>query len=139
MTCGVQRTAAPVQDSLAVPAAIRARDDLEQEIINSGYFEGAPFKWVGLTIIEDSVDETEPDYYDEIDQADGELPLEIEINVERLLDVSGEEMEAVYRKAILLVLVHVGEKYGLQTEHFRKLLAAMERSETDAQKEPRVL
>ena len=67
------------------------------------------------------VDETEP-HYEKIDQKDGELPLAIEVDVHRLLDVSEEEMVAVYRKATLLALVDAGEKYQRPTARLRELL-----------------
>lgn len=106
-------------------AGNRVRDELEQEIIESGFLEGAPFKWVGLIIREGLVDETKP-HFQRINQRHGDLPLAIEIDTHRLLGASEDEVAAVYRKATLLALVAAGERYKLPTERLRLLLSTME-------------
>lgn len=111
----------PVKQNIA--AANRVRDELERELIESGFFERAPFRWVGLMIRYGLVDETEP-HYEKINQKHGDLPLAIEIDVHRLLGASEDEMAAVYRKAALLALVDAGEKYQLPTQRLRELLIA---------------
>jgi hypothetical protein len=118
---GIALTKARIPPKLNGAAANRARDGLEQEIIQSGYLSNAPFKWVGLSIRYGLVDETEP-HYAEIDPKDGELPLAIEIDTHRLLNVTEDEMVAVYRRATLIALVHAGEKYGLGVDRMRELL-----------------
>jgi hypothetical protein len=120
---GIALTKARIPPRPNAAAANRIRDELEQEVIQSGYLEAAPFKWVGLSIRYGLVDEVAP-HYDKIDPADGELPLAIEIDVHRLLGVSEDEMAAVYRKATLMALVHAGEKYGLNVVRMKELLAA---------------
>lgn len=119
----VALTKARVPAKPMAAAANRVRDQLEQEIIQSDYLEGAPFKWVGLSIREGLVNELEP-HYDKIDLADGELPLAIEIDTHHLLGASEDEMAAVYRKATLIALVHAGECYGLPVARLRSLLEA---------------
>ena len=121
---GIALTKARIREKLAGPAMDRVRDELEQEVIQSGYLEGAPFKWVGLIIREGLVDETEP-HYEKINAKHGDLPLAIEIDVHRLLGVSEDEMAVVYRKATLIALVHAGERYGLPVERLRSLLEAV--------------
>lgn len=121
---GIALTKARIPPKPNAAAANRVRDELEQEIIQSGYLENAPFRWVGLSIRYGLVDELEP-RYDKIDTADDELPLAIEIDVHRLLGVSEDEMAAVYRKATLTALVHAGERYGLPVERLRDLLEAV--------------
>jgi hypothetical protein len=106
-------------------AAGNVRDDLEREMIQSGYLEGAPFKWIGLIVREGLVDEVVP-HYQRIDRTDGELPLAIEVDTNRLVGASVDQVTRVYRKAVLLALVHVAEKYGLAGERIRALLAEME-------------
>ncbi len=118
---GVALTKARIPPKQNGAAAIRVRDELEQEIIQSGYLENAPFSWIGLIIRYGLVDETKP-HYDKIDPKDGELPLAIEIDVHRLLGVSEDEMAAVYRKATLVALVHAGDKYGLNVTRMKELL-----------------
>jgi hypothetical protein len=121
---GIALTKARIPPKPNAAAANRVRDELEQEIVQSGYLESAPFKWVGLSIRYGLVDETRP-HYQKIDSKDGELPLAIEIDVHRLLEATEDEMAAVYRKATLIALTHAGEKYGLNTARVDQLLSEM--------------
>lgn len=120
---GVALTKARLPPKPNAAAANRVRDELEQEIIESGYLEGAPFRWVGLIIRYGLVDEAEP-HYEKINAAHGDLPLAIEIDVHRLLGVSEDDMAAVYRNATLTALVHAGERYQLPVERLKSLLEA---------------
>lgn len=120
---GIALTKARIPPKPNALAANQVRDELEGEIIASGYLEAAPFKWVGLSVRYGLVDEAEP-HYDKIDPADGELPLAIEIDVHRLLDGSVDEMARVYRKATLIALVHVGARYRLPIGRLESLLEA---------------
>ena len=106
-------------------AAGNVRDDLEREMIESGYLDGAPFKWIGLIVREGLIDEVVP-HYQKIDQSDGELPLAIEVDTNRLVGASLEQVTNIYRKAVLLVLAHVAEKYGLNAERIGLLLDGMD-------------
>ena len=125
---GVALTMARIPAKPMAAAGNYVRDELEQEIIHSGYLENAPFKWVGLIIRKGLVDEVEP-HYQKIDPLDGELPLAIEIDVHQLLGVSEDEMAAVYRKATLIALVHAGEKYKLNNNRMKELLIASQSSD----------
>jgi hypothetical protein len=120
---GIGLTIAKLPTKKSLAALTRVRDELEQEIIRSGYLTNAPFVWVGISIRKGLVDETEP-HYDEIDANDGELPLAIEIDTHRLLDATEDEMVAVYRRATLLALLHAGARYQLRTERLRLLAEA---------------
>ena len=120
---GIALTMARLPAKKAAAALTRASQELEEEIIQSGYLKDAPFRWVGLSIREGLADEAEP-HYDEIDASDGELPLAIEVDTHRLLGASEDEMVAVYRRATLLALIHAGERYQLFTERLKSLLAA---------------
>ena len=120
---GISLTKARIPPKKNAISANRARDELEQEIVRSGYLQYAPFKWVGLLIRYGLVDEDEP-HYEKINVEHGDLPLAIEIDVHRLLGKSEEEMAAVYRKATLIALVHAGERYNLPTDRLRSLLQA---------------
>lgn len=122
---GVALTKAKLPPRQTALAMGKARDDREQEMIQSDYFNGAPFKWIGLIIREGLVDEALP-HYQKIDQKDGDLPLAIEIDTNRLVGASAEQATNIYRRAALLVLVHAGEKYDLNAERMRALLAEME-------------
>ena len=119
---GVALTKARVPAKAMAAAANRVRDELEQEVIQSGFLSGAPFQWVGLVIREGLVDEAEP-HYEKINAKHGDLPLAIEIDVHRLLGVSEVEMAAVYRKATLVALVHAGQRYQLPVNRLKTLLS----------------
>src|SRR5258708_4500739 len=100
-------------------AANAVRDELERELISSGYLEGAPFRWVGLIVRYGLKDEAQP-HYDTICEEDGELPLAIEIDTNRLLRRSTEEMADVYRDATLTALIHAGRRYGLNIDRLEE-------------------
>jgi predicted Zn-dependent protease with MMP-like domain len=119
---GVALTMARIPHKLDAAAANHVRDELEQEMIQSGYLDRAPFKWVGLIIRYGLVDEIEP-HYQKISAKHGDLPLAIEIDTHRLLDATEDEMAAVYRKATLIALAHAGKKYGLNTARIDQLLS----------------
>lgn len=118
---GVALTQAKLPARKSAMAMGKARDELEQEIIQSEYLADAPFKWIGLIIREGLIDESVP-HYQGIDKKDGELPVAIEIDTHRLLGASEEAMAAVYRKATLTALVHAGEKYRLPVGRLKALL-----------------
>lgn len=120
---GVALTKARIPAKKNAAVANRVRDELEQELVESGFLEKAPFRWVGLIIRYGLKDEDEP-HFDKIDQKHGDLPLAIEIDTHRLLEASEDEMAAVYRKATLTALVHAGEKYQLPVDRLRSLLEA---------------
>lgn len=118
---GVALTKAKIPSRENATAANRVRDELEKEIVESGFLENAPFRWVGLIVRYGLKDEIEPHYY-KINLQHGDLPLAIEIDTYRLLGVSEYEMEKVYRRAALIALIHAGEKYQLPTDRLRILL-----------------
>ncbi|WP_082463938.1 Imm39 family immunity protein [Sphingomonas sp. Leaf17] len=99
----------------------KIRDDLEREIIESGYLAGSPFTWIGLIIREGLVDEIKP-HLREIDEKDGELPAAIEINTHTLIGASQDRIEVVYRKAALVSLIHIAARFELDANRFESLL-----------------
>ena len=103
-------------------AALNAvRDRLEQEMIGSDYLENAPFTWVGLIIREGLVDQPKP-RLGKIDQKDGELPVAIEIDVNRLIGATQDVIEETYQTATLTSLHYVGQKFGLKVGRLEQLL-----------------
>ncbi|MEA3066071.1 MAG: hypothetical protein QOJ27_2532 [Sphingomonadales bacterium] len=122
---GVALTRAKLPARPTALALGKARDDLEQEMIESAYLNGAPFKWIGLIVRQGLVDQIVP-HYQKIDQEDGELPLAIEVDTNRLVGASMDQATNIYRRATLLALVHVAEKYDLNAERIRILLSEME-------------
>lgn len=117
---GVALTKAKIPARQNAIAANHVRDELEQEMICSGFLENAPFKWIGLIVRYGLKDEVVP-HYDKINLQHGDLPLAIEIDVNRLLAASEYEMMAVYREATLRALISVGEKYNLPTDRLREI------------------
>lgn len=103
-------------------AAPIVRDDLEREMIESGYLDDAPFKWIGVVIRYGLKYEAEP-HYNGIDKKHGDLDLAIEIDTHDLLDADLAGVIAMFRKATLIALVHAGEKYGLKVDRMKDLLA----------------
>jgi predicted Zn-dependent protease with MMP-like domain len=122
---GVSLTEAPLKRFKPWTITPVVRDELEDEMIRSGYLDGAPFQWVGLILRYGLVDESEP-HYERINAKHGDLPLAIEIDTHRLLDASGDELVRIFRKATLISLVHAGKKYGLKTDRLEALLATAE-------------
>jgi Immunity protein 39 len=118
---GVALTMARLPAKQNSAAASRARDEIEGELVRSGFLDNAPFKCVGLIIRYGLIDEKEP-HFEAIEDQFGELPLAIEIDVHRLIGVSEDQMISVYRKAILIALTSAGEKYGLPLDRLRRLL-----------------
>jgi hypothetical protein len=105
-------------------AAGNVRDDLEREMIQSGYLDGAPFKWIGLIVREGLIDEVVP-HYQKIDPSDGELPLAIEVDTNRLVGSSLDNATHIYRKAALLALADAADRFALKADRIRLLLNEM--------------
>lgn len=120
---GIALTMAKIPSKINASATNRVRDEIEREIIQSGYLNAAPFSWVSLLIRKGLVDEAEP-HYERINSKHGDLPLAIEIDAHRLLEASEDDMVSIYRKATLTALVHAGEKYQLPVDRLRALLKA---------------
>ena len=91
------------------------RDELEQVMISAGYFDKAPFEWVGVSLRFGLKNEDAP-HYQGIDKNDGEIALAIELDTHELQHASREELKRLFMIATLKSLIHVGRKYGLPTE-----------------------
>jgi hypothetical protein len=121
---GVALTKARISPKLNALAANRVRDELEREMIDSKFLAKAPFKWIGISIRYGLVDETTP-RFENIDDNDGELPLAIEIDVNRLLNASEDAMAAAYRKITLVALIATGAKYSLPVDRLSALFESV--------------
>jgi hypothetical protein len=97
------------------------RDELEQLMIETGYLNNAPFKWVGLIMRFGLKNEDEP-HYQRIDKKHGDLPVAIELDTHDLQHASRDELKEIFTIATLKVLVHVAQKYGLPGERFAEML-----------------
>lgn len=102
-------------------AASIVRDEIEKEMVDSGYLENAPFIWVGVVIRYGLKYETEP-HFNGIDKRHGDLDLAIEIDTHDLLDSDLGKVVAIFRRATLIALVCAGEKYRLKVDRLKFLL-----------------
>ncbi len=89
-------------------------DEVEALMLESGYLEHAPFKWVGLIFRYGLKNENEP-HYKPIDPKDGELPLAIELDTHELRAASPEELRRKLCLGALTALIHAGRKFDLPT------------------------
>ena len=105
-------------------AADIVRNDLEREIIESGYLEGAPFKFVALMLLYGLNYLTQP-VYERIGKHDKALPMEIEIDTHDLLDAKLGDVVMIFRRATLMALIHAGRKYKLKIDRLEALLAEL--------------
>jgi len=96
------------------------RDELEKVLIDCNFFDGAPFSWITLAIRYGLKDENKP-HYQTINKRYGDLPLAIEVSVEKLQGASLDELKQIFRNAILLALIHAGEKYGRPVDALKSI------------------
>jgi hypothetical protein len=117
---GMALTMARIPAHANARAANQVRDELEQELVSAGYLHDAPFTWVSVIIRYGLMNETIP-HYEPINKEHGDLPVAIEIDVHRLLNVSEKQIAQVYRDVTLRVLIHVGVKYSLPVDRLKAL------------------
>jgi hypothetical protein len=118
---GAAMTNARMRGKKDFVAADIVRDELEDELIASDYFAGAPFTNVGISIRYGLKYDAVPVYW-KIDKVHQELPLAIEVDVQDMLVADQEGMNAIFRKAALIALIHAGKKYELKTIRLEELL-----------------
>lgn len=99
------------------------RDELEAVLINSNFFEGAPFSWVTLSIRYGLKEESEP-HYQAINKKYGDLPLAIEVSTEKMQGASLDELKRIFRDAALIALIHAGEKHGRPVDALKSIATA---------------
>ena len=121
---GISLTQARLRGVRDLEALTFVRDELEREMIESAYLDGAPFKWVGIIIRYGLKDDQAPEFA-RINRKHGDLPLAIEIDTHKLLNASYEQLVLIFRKATLIALVNAGEKYGLKSGRMKLLLTSM--------------
>jgi len=94
------------------------QDKVEQLLIDSNFFDHAPFKWVGLIYRYGLKNEIVPEYQ-RIDKKDSELPIAIELKMEILEWADKNNLKLLYdifMIGALEALIHVGQKYNLPTD-----------------------
>jgi len=103
-----------------ISIASKVRDQVEA-ILDAEFFEGAPFDTIGVIIRYGSKTELRPEYQPiEL----GELPVAVEIDMQDLRKIEEDELERVFRGALLEALLAISEKYKLPKT---KLLEAIHR------------
>jgi hypothetical protein len=94
----------------SIKALSEVRDDLERTLIESHFFETAPFSWVGISIRYGMKDEAKP-HFGAICKKDGELPLAIEIETARMQGAALAELKRQFKTAALKALISAAERY----------------------------
>jgi len=102
-----------------IPVATEVRDELERLMIESGYLDGAPFKWVGVILRYGLKNDTKPEY-EKINEKDGDLPLSIEIDTNQMVDADRGSLKRLFTAATLNALIDAGHKFHLQTSALEK-------------------
>jgi len=80
--------------------------------MESGFFDHAPFKWIGLTIRFGLEDKLVPEFQG-INKTYGDLAAAVEVNARPLVGADVESYESCFRLATIAALRHVAEKYKL--------------------------
>jgi len=120
--CGVSLTKARLHRENE-RATNQVRDEIEFIIVDSGFIEGAPFSWVTIAIRYGLKNEQEP-HYQRVNKKYGDLPLAIEVDTHDMLSASFDTLLQVYRRAVLLALIHAGNKYQRPVDQLEAELQA---------------
>lgn len=97
---------------------VSMQDDIEEIIIDSGFLDNAPFKWVGLMYRVGIKNDLVPEYQ-RINKKYGDIPIAVEIDCDILKwadDHDVKLLKDLFMMAGLDALIHVGKKYNLPTE-----------------------
>lgn len=104
-----------------LPVMEEIMNELEPVMISTGYFDNAPFTWLGLILRYGLKNESEP-HYQGIDAKDGEMALAIELDTHELQHAAREKLKELFMIATLKTLVDVAQKYNLPGEGFARML-----------------
>ena len=97
---------------------VSMQDDIEEIIIDSGFLDNAPFKWVGLMYRVGIKNDLVPEYQ-RINKKYGDIPIAVEIDCDILKwadDHDVKLLKDLFMMAGLEALIHVGKKYKLPIE-----------------------
>lgn len=97
-----------------IPVMKEVRDELEKLLINSGYLDGAPFRWVGVILRYGLKNDARP-AYEKINEKDGDLPLAIEVDANQLVDADYDSLKRQFTSATLNALIDAGHRFRLKT------------------------
>lgn len=101
-------------------AKSRDQDKVEKLIIDAHFLDNAPFKWIGLFYIYGLENNLIPKY-SRIDKKDGELPIQIDLDVRILHWADNNSLKLLYDIFMIGAiegLIHVGKKYNLPIDLF---------------------
>jgi AraC-like DNA-binding protein len=104
-----------------IPIASMVRDEVEA-LLDSEFFEDAPFDSIGLIIRYGSKTNLSPEYQP---IENGELPVAIEVSMESLRKAKNDELARIFRWALLEALLAIAEKYRL---HDARLLTEKQKT-----------
>lgn len=105
-------------DSQALTAV---RDEIEAVLDQEKFLDGAPFSWITVAVRYGLIDADEPTYRS-VNKKHGDLPLSIEVDTNRLIGSDLAALKDVFRKAVVLALVHAGKRYGRPTARLEAML-----------------
>lgn len=97
------------------------QNGIEKLIIDSGFLDNAPFKWVGVLYLNGFKNDLNFKKQ-KIDKKDGELSFEIELKAELLEWADWENLNLlrdIYKISVLDSLIYAGEKYNLKLDLIR--------------------
>lgn len=93
-----------------IAAAETVRDEVERLMLESDYLTDAPFWWVTIAILYGLRYDSAP-HYKPIHNRSGDLPLTIEVDVRDMIGASPNVLEDIFRRAVLVALIHAGRTY----------------------------
>ena len=99
-------------------------DKLETLLVESGYFQDAPFGWVSLIIRYVLRNDFEPEI-GRINKRHNDLPLSIEVDAHELLADNLEIISKLFLRACSSALLRVGERYKLRVDGLRQFCATL--------------
>ncbi len=86
------------------------RDEIESILIDSNFYDNAPFSWITLSLRYGLKDDDQPKI-GRVNKKYGDLPLSIEIDVNRMRDSDLNGLCFIFREATLKSLIYVADKY----------------------------
>ena len=122
---GSALTNARLRGNKTMLAANIVRDEIEKEMIESGYLDHLNFTLVSLMIRYGLKYDIAPEY-SKSTHGHNDLALAIEVDTHDMLEANQEQMNTIFRKAALRALVHAGDKYGLKNDRLKMLLADLD-------------
>ena len=111
-----------LRDSSAIRSEVR--DELEAMLVETGFFERAPFRWIGLMFRYSDETNLVPEF-EPIDPSDGELPMTIELELRSVRRLPREEAKRVHQLAAIDAIISAAQKFGLPDEALWKRKAEL--------------